>query len=97
MVFLRLPRTVILSAVLALVMMAGVAFATEFLGACNDCCGETVCDDCVFCWCCNAVPVTIEPVNSLPSIPYQAEKLAIPADQYRESHSFELLDPPPRS
>ena len=97
MEYFRLSKTVILAALLALALMAGVAFATEFVGACDDCCGESVCDDCVFCWCCNAVPVALEPINSLSWIPYQAETLAIPAHLFRESHSFELLDPPPRS
>lgn len=92
----RLSKAVIWAVLLALAVMSGAAVATEIVGACDDCCGESVCDDCVFCWCCNAVPVTLEPVSSPSSIPYQAETIAIPAHQYRESHSFELLDPPPR-
>lgn len=93
----RLSKAVVLAAIVVLTILAGSAIAIEFIGECDDCCGASACDDCISCWCCSAVPATLEPADAPGSVQLEAEPIAIPAHQFVESHELELLDPPPRS
>ncbi len=90
-------RIFALLVVLALVMSVGSALATEFISECDDCCGESTCNDCVFCWCCSAVPVAVTPEIREHKVSQQSDLIEIVVEQNFESLSLELLDPPPRS
>lgn len=93
----NLVRLVAIMILFGLILSAGSALASEALGDCVDCCGESACNDCVFCWCCSVVPAEITPANPTQAVNRVADQIEISHEQSFESLSLELLDPPPRS
>lgn len=95
--FSKMTRYTALLVLFALMLSIGSAVATELIGECDDCCEESNCNDCVFCWCCSAVPVAVTPEIREQKVNHQCDMIEIVVEQDLESLSLELLDPPPRS
>lgn len=90
-------RYITVLVVLGLMLSVGSALATEFVTECDDCCGESTCNDCVLCWCCSAIPAVIPQDYQTDWVSHQTDAVEVVIEQSFESLSLELLDPPPRS
>ena len=95
--YLKMTRKIALLVLFALMLSMGSALATELIGECDDCCEESTCSDCLFCWCCCAVPPAITPENPTQSVIFECDIIEFAVERNFESLSLELLDPPPRS
>ncbi len=95
--FTNKTRIIALLVVFALMLSVGSALATEFISECDDCCGESTCNDCVFCWCCSVVPVAVTPEFREHKVNFESDIIEVVVEQNFESLSLELLDPPPRT
>lgn len=92
-----LARKTALLVLFALMLSMGSALGTELIGDCDDCCEEATCTDCLFCWCCCAVPPAITPVSPTQTVIFESDIIEFAVEQNFESLSLDLLDPPPRS
>lgn len=97
MILMKMSRHIAFIVLCALVFSVASAVAAEFIVTCDDCCGESACDDCITCWCCSAIPAAIAPDGPGVVLNANVELLQLAHHQFTESLCYELLDPPPRS
>ncbi len=93
----KMTRHIAALVLLVLALSVGSALANELISECDDCCGETTCNDCVFCWCCSAVPALVPQAYPAQWVSLEADVIEVAYEQNFESLSLELLDPPPRT
>ena len=97
MIQMTVTRHIAILVLFALVVSLASSLAAEFASTCDDCCGESACDDCILCWCCSAVPAVIVVEPAEVAVPRAVEVVEVLHHQSVESLCYELLDPPPRS